>query len=189
MTALEGFLRRQGYLSGHEVMDGENVVFYRLGSPDRRIVLNGEQAPWTLTSEQQDQDGQWVALAPAKPVRDYVIDVQSAANDVDADAEPVWPVLGATLNDVLRQSHGWIAEMDESSNDNNRQTILFGTSGRGVERRLILWLAGPQRGEAMLEMLSHGEPSEWLPLDHSRLPSLLRSKNAATAVAEFLRLA
>jgi hypothetical protein len=187
LTALVGFLRRQGYLPGQEMETGNFYHFYRLGAHDRRLTLNYDDAPWTMVQEQRLDDGLWVAMAPAQTVRDFVIDIQSAAND--SERETVWPVLGTALNEVLRHSHGWIARLDESTNDNRKQTILLGTEAHGVQRRLTVALTGPNRGEATLEMLSHGSPSEWLPLDRSRLTTILRAKDASEAVATFLRLA
>jgi len=69
LTALVGFLRRQGYLPGQDMETGNFYHFYRLGAHDRRLTLNYDDAPWTMVQEQRLDDGLWVAMAPAQTVR------------------------------------------------------------------------------------------------------------------------
>ncbi|MBV6633200.1 MAG: hypothetical protein KI792_09235 [Alphaproteobacteria bacterium] len=199
MAALVGFLRRQGYLpgteNGYQPDSISAVTFYRIGGMEERLILTRDTSPWTLEAQSADENGNWISHGEAMPVRDFVVELQTAANDgvmageVGGAEDKVWPVFGAALNDALRQSHGWVARLDNTSNDNGNQTILIGSEATGVQRRLTFAINGPDRGAATLEMLSHGEPSEWLPLDEGRLTSMLRTKDAALAIARFLRLA
>ena len=196
MSALVGFLRRHGYFpgteNGYQPANDSAVIFYRLGRTHERLSLRRDVEPWTITIATRDDAGLWHADGEPRAVRDFVVELQTSANDTSSgeDADTVWPLFGNALNEALRKSYGWIARLDQTSDDSGtEQTIHIGSEATGIQCRLILAIDGVKEGDATLEMLSHGEPSEWLPLDHSKVATLLRAKDSAQAVAQFLRLA
>lgn len=194
MSALAGFLRRQGYLpgteNGYQPANDSAVTFYRLGGDDTRLTLRRDLEPWTITVQRRSEAGTWQQVGEPQPVREFVVEMQTAANDArnNGEAEDMWAQFGSALNDALRKSYGWVARLDLSGDDADHQTMVIGSQTTGMQCRLIIAIGGDNAGEATMEMLSHGEPSEWLPLDKTRIASLLRQKDAATAVAQFLRL-
>ncbi|MEO0392540.1 MAG: hypothetical protein AAF213_04745 [Pseudomonadota bacterium] len=195
MAALVGFLRRHGYLpgteNGYQPANDSAVIFYRLGRTDERLSLRRDVEPWTITMATRDEQGIWHSTGEGQAVRDFVVELQTLTNNTNSGeaADTIWPMFGNALNDALQKSYGWTARLDHTSDDGAEQIIHIGSEATGVQCRLTLAIKGAKEGDATLEMLSHGEPSEWLPLDQARVPSLLRAKDSATAVAQFLRLA
>jgi len=195
MSALVGFLRRHGYLpgteNGYQPANDSAVIFYRLGRSDQRLSLRRDLEPWTITSATRDENGIWQSDAEPQAVRDFVVELQTAANNMASGeaVDTIWPLFGAALNDALRKSYGWVARLEHTSEDGSQQVIMIGSEATGVQCRLTLGITGDKDGDATLEMLSHGAPSEWLPLDNTRVAKLLRAKDPVKAVAEFLRLA
>lgn len=195
MSALAGFLRRMGYLpgteNGYQPANDSAVTFYRLGGDDTRLVLRRDMEPWTVMAQTRNDAGIWEQAMEPQPVREFIVEMQTVANNdrMNGEADDIWAVFGTALNDALRKSYGWVARLDLSRDDTMHQTMMIGSQTTGIQCRLIITIAGDDKGKATLEMLSHGEPSEWLTLDKTRITTLLRSKDTAMAVAQFLRLA
>lgn len=194
MSALVGFLRRHGYLpgteNGYQPANDSAVIFYRLGRSDQRLSLRRDLEPWTITSATRDANGIWHSDSEPQAVRDFVVELQTSANEMAGGKHgDIWPMFGSALNDALRKSYGWVARLEHTSADGSQQVIMIGSEATGVQCRLTLAIGGDKTGDATLEMLSHGEPSEWLPLDSARISDLVRTKDRIQAVATFLRLA